>query len=481
MSFARQYCQFLTRVIGKRRHSMLGGAVMLLRFQVTNHASLREEQELSLVATDRHPERAESQVPGGDHHTVPVVAVYGTNASGKSNVIDSLGWMRSAVLSSFRRWDPSGGVPRRPFALRRDASAHPSSFAVDFVVDGVHHQFGFSVDDDRVTEEWLYYYPEGRQRRLYERGSDGVVSFGRWLTGRRKLIAELLRPNSLYLSVAAAQGHDQLGQVFRWFRFGLRIATDHDFPQRLDQTVRLCLDNRDQHEAAPVMALLRFADLGVSGLEIEEWDEAAREDHKRITQALREALGDNVHFQQDRSQQVRVEHRTADGVFPLDLASESSGTRTWIGLIGPVITTLTGGGVLCVDELDARLHPYLVDALVGMFQSPEINRAGAQLVFSTHEAALLGRNVRTELFRDQVWFTEKDPRTLATRLFPMTEFSVRDSAENLEKRYLGGRYGAVPHLDDELLRDMTAAFRYGGGREAGEAAEAGGRRASGAA
>ncbi|WP_103534276.1 ATP/GTP-binding protein [Streptomyces sp. SM11] len=455
---------------------------MLLRFQVTNHASLLEEQELSLVAADRHPGRAESQIPGGDEAAVPVVAVYGTNASGKSNVIDSIGWMRSAVLTSFRRWDPSGGVPRRPFALGHGAADRPSSFAVDFVVGGVHHQFGFSVNDERVTEEWLYYYPEGRRRRLYERGPDDTVTFGRWLTGRRKLIAELLRPNSLYLSVAAAQGHDQLGEVFRWFRTGLRMATDHDFARRLDHTVKLCLEGGEgKGGRRPVLDLLRFADLGVSGLEIQDWDESTQEDHQRITQALREVLGDKVRVQEDSKHRVRVEHRTADGVFPLDLAYESSGTRTWIGLIGPVVTTLTDGGVLCVDELDARLHPYLVDAMVGMFQSAETNTRGAQLIFSTHEAALLGRNVRTELFRDQIWFTEKDPRTLATRLFPLTEFSVRQSADNLETRYLGGRYGAVPHLDDDLLRDVTVAFRHGGGREAGKVAEADEGRTPGAA
>ncbi|WP_326699119.1 hypothetical protein OG909_18540 [Streptomyces sp. NBC_01754] len=157
---------------------------MLLRFQVTNHASLLEQQELSLVV------------------------------------------------------------------------AHPSSFAVDFVPGGVHHQFGFSVNDDRVTEEWLYYYPEGRQRRLYERRDDGDVTFGRRLTGRRKLIAELLRPNSLYLSVAAAQGHEQLGEVFRWFRSGLRMATDHDFPHRLDHTVRLSRADGERASAALVTAML---------------------------------------------------------------------------------------------------------------------------------------------------------------------------------------------------------------------------------
>ena len=454
---------------------------MLLRFQVTNHASLLDEQELSLIAADRHGARAEAAVPGGDLRAVCVLALYGTNASGKSNVLDAIRWMRSAVLSSFRRWDPSGGVPRRPFALGARGTELPSSFAMDFVLEGVRHQFGFSVDNTQVTEEWLYYYPEGRQRRLYERAASGPPAFGRWLTGRRKVIADLLRPNSLYLSVAAAQGHAQLGRVFEWFNSGLRVATDHDFSQRLDRTVALCLAGRQQRDPPPVMTLLRFADLGVSGLEIAEWDDTILEDQKRISRVLQEALEGKARVEVDTKQRVRVEHRTPEGTFALDLGQESSGTRTWIGLVGPVVTTLAEGGVLCVDELDARLHPYLVDALVGMFQSPETNRTGAQLVFTTHEAALLGRNVRTELFRDQVWFTEKDPDTLTTRLFPMTEFSVRDSVDNLEKRYLGGRFGAVPHLEDELLWDMATAIAHGGGSEAGKAAEANEGRTPGAA
>ncbi|MFE3630708.1 AAA family ATPase [Streptomyces goshikiensis] len=430
---------------------------MLLRFQVTNHASLRDEQELSLVASDRHPERAERELANGDHRAVPVAAIYGTNASGKSNVIDAISWMRQAVLSSFRRWDPTGGIPRRPFALRRDVTSSPTSFSVDFALNGVRHEFGFSVDDDRVIEEWLFYYPERKANRLYERKADSSVVFGRSLTGRKKIISELLRPNSLYLSVAAAQGHPQLSEVYRWFQTGLRLATDGNFRARLDHTVQLLLDGREQREPAPVMRLLQFADLGVSGLEVEEPDEAVMDDYQRLTRVMREALGERVRVEAPGLHSVRVEHRTAEGVFPLDIGEESSGTRTWIGLMGPVLATLAQGAVLCVDELDARLHPYLVDALVGMFQSPETNRSGAQLIFSTHEAALLGRNVRTELFRDQVWFTEKDAGSLATRLFPMTEFHVRDSLENLEKRYLAGRYGAVPHLDDDALREISEA------------------------
>ncbi|MFE7131423.1 ATP/GTP-binding protein [Streptomyces sp. NPDC057638] len=432
---------------------------MLLRFHVTNHASLRDEQELSLIASDLHPERAERELANGGHRTVPVAAIYGTNASGKSNVIDAIGWMRHAVLHSFRSWDPTGGVPRRPFALRPDAAPWPTTFSVDFALDGVRYEFGFTADDDQITEEWLYHYPERKAKRLYERKADSAMVFGRSLTGQKKIISELLRPNSLYLSVAAAQGHPQLSEVFRWFDLGLDIATDRNFRERLNATVSLLRDVRErgQDGAAPVTTLLRFADLGVSGLRIEEPDQKVMDEYRRLTQVMRETLGDKVRVEGPGLHAVRVEHHTSEGLFPLDLREESSGTRTWIGLMGPVLNALAHGAVLCVDELDARLHPYLVDALVGMFQSPELNRSGAQLVFSTHEATLLGRNVRTELFRDQIWFTEKDPQTLATRLFPLTEFRVRDSLENLEKRYLAGRYGAVPYLDDDVMNEIAEA------------------------
>ncbi|MDT0320159.1 AAA family ATPase [Streptomyces millisiae] len=448
---------------------------MLLRFQVTNHASLRDEQELSLVASDRHPERAERSVPRSDHRVVPTAAIYGTNASGKSNVIDAITWMRDAVLSSFRHWDPSGGIPRRPFKLRAGASVVPSEFVIEFVVDDVRYEFGFAVDDEQVLEEWLYYYPEGRARRLYERKSgEPDLKFSRWLTGRRTMIAQLLRPNSLYLSVAAAQGHEQLRRIYGWFRYGLLPATDLDFADRLQHTVHLYTESSHQSYATLVMDLLRFADLGVAGLEISEPDEAAEEMHQRFTQLVRQTLGDKVQIKRDGSQDVRVEHQTDEGKFALGLADESSGTRTWIGLVGPVVTTLTSGAVLVVDELDARLHPYLTDALVGIFQRPETNPLGAQLVFSTHEASLLGRSARTELFRDQVWFTEKDPRSLSTRLFPLTEFHVRDGIENLEKRYLEGRYGAVPFLDDDMLRGVAEARRDRSTRGAGQREEVAG-------
>ncbi|WP_194853169.1 ATP/GTP-binding protein [Nocardia sp. SYP-A9097] len=448
---------------------------MLLRFRVENHASLRDEQELTLVSSECHPKRAEAEVPGSSELvTVPVAAIYGPNASGKSNVIDAITWMRWAVLSSYRRWDPTGGVPRRPFQFRRNPEDHPTDFQIDFAVDGVRHAFGFSVDDTRVRNEWMVYYPEGRARRLYDRDDKDEVTFGRWLTGRRKTVADSLRSNSLFLSVAAAQGHEQLSRIFRWFQFGLVVADDSDYSGRLEHTLHLLLED-DVHrpESRAVAMLLSYADLGATGLEAKEFDETDDEELRRVRQALRDAVGSRLVVEPGRFKDVRVRHRTTDGEFTLPLSHESSGTRTWIGLLGVVVSALMRGAVLCVDELDARLHPQLVDALIGMFASAEVNTRGAQLVFSSHDMTLLGRNAQTELSRDQIWFTEKDPGTLATNLFPMTDFPVRDT-DNFEHRYLLGRFGAVPYLDDDFLPRLVELLEREDVNEGEEAAPADG-------
>jgi len=423
---------------------------MLLRFRIENHASLRDEQELSLVALAQHSGRAEGMVSGADKlSTTPVVAIYGPNASGKSNVIDAIMWARHVVLSSYRSWDPTGGVARRPYRFRPEPGSTPTEAQFDFVVDDVRYAFGFSVDDDKICREWLYHFPEGRSNRLYDRDENGEVVFGRSLKGRRKTIADSLRQNSLFLSVAAAQGHQQLSRIFRWFRFDLIGANDADFQRRVDHTLHIILKS-DVHdaEARAATLLLSYADLGAAALQAKELDEADTEELQRVRRALQETAGDRVALESSKFKHVTVVHHTTEGEYTLPIGEESSGTQTWVGLLGVVISTLVRGGILCVDELDARLHPQLVDALVGMFQSAEVNQRGAQLIFSSHDVTLLGREARTELYRDQIWLTEKDPETLATRLFPLTEFRVRDNVDNMERKYLLGRYGAIPYLDE---------------------------------
>src|SRR5690606_588480 len=133
---------------------------------------------------------------------------------------------------------------------------------------------------------------------------------------------------------------------------------------------------------------------------------------------------------------------------------ESSGTIAWLSLAFPALREIRNGGVLLVDELDSSLHPKLASALIALFQDPEINVRGAQLVFTSHDTSLLGHLAGAGLSTEETWFTEKSPDGV-TEIYPLTDFPVKKD-HNVERRYLGGRYGAVPTLAWE---ELLAALR----------------------
>ena len=190
---------------------------MLVEFRVENHRSLRDEQVLTMEAgrvgndADPRPRR----VPGHAQSLLPVAGLYGANASGKSNVLSALAFMRDAVLYSHRHWSPDEGVPRDPFAWGPARTA-PSMLEVTVLVDGVRYEYGFSASDDCFLEEWLYAWPNGKKQVWFERDSN-AFKFGDHLTGENRLIEDVTRPNALFLSAAVQHRHTQLLPIFSWF------------------------------------------------------------------------------------------------------------------------------------------------------------------------------------------------------------------------------------------------------------------------
>lgn len=426
---------------------------MLLRFRVTNYASIRDEVELSMVAASHHKEIAVRTVGDSGVSVLPVVAIYGANASGKSNVVGAFLFMRSAVLRSHQDWRPGALIRRRAFKLDATSRQRPSTFVIDFVHDDVRYEYGFSAGDFTVTNEWLYSFPKKRTRVLFERSESDGVKFGPSLTGLRQNIAELMRPNSLYLSTAAANNHPQLKRIYDWFSYDI-------FPAQAGTELLdpYTLQEWQQHDRAPLRDLLRYADTGVVDLEVEEQEMPTPAAEKFIEFM---AAFDPEYQVGDGpikiSPRIEFVHRGAGDVARLTADEESSGTLAWLQLVGPVVATIRRGGILVVDELDIRLHPLLAAHLVSIFQDPETNRSGAQLLFTTHNVSLLGPSAPGRLRRDQVWFTEKGDSG-ATSLTALAEYRVRDGLENIEKRYLAGRYGAIPFLDELALESLRGVL-----------------------
>jgi hypothetical protein len=388
---------------------------VLRSFRVANHRSFRDEQELQLMpAYDK------------ERPAVPVAAVFGANASGKSNLLDALGWMQSAVRESFRVWEADSGIPRVRYRLDDDES-RPSSFVADLVLEGVQWVYGFSVTSEAVQEEWLHTYPHGRERVIFERNGQDL-ELGSTVPERRsraELLRGLMRENALLLSVASQANQAEVKPVYRWFNLHQMHVIRMGIPSaRRDHLSVLIADAVKEHPE--FVDLLRTADFGIIDISVEESVFAGR-----------------------RVPIVRFRHEPA-GVW-LDLADQSEGTLAWAELLVHALEALANGSLMVLDEIDASLHPRLTARLVEVFRHRETNARGAQLLFTTHDATLLGTSSGEDLLRrDEIWFVEKQDG--ASSLYPLSDFHPR-KGENRERRYLLGSYGAVPVIFADSLVD----------------------------
>jgi AAA15 family ATPase/GTPase len=411
---------------------------MLLSFRVANVLSIREEQVLSFVATDLNEgsaRRTRVREASRTLSVVPVIGIYGANASGKTKVLDALIQMQTAVLNSVDWFRESAPVRRIPFLLDDISAAEPSFFEVDIELAGVRYTYGFEMDDDQVRGEWLHAYPRGKRQVWFDRDDEGEVAFpGDGLRGEKLELARRTRHDSLFLTVGALSfNHPQLVPVFEWFRDNLWLIT----PEWPDRNSRLLRGKREViHDSAfrdSVARLLAVADLGISGIEVVQ------------------GLDDEIRFR----------HRMGNADKPLEFEGESLGTRSWFTLATALLRALGQSTVVLVDELDASLHPIVCAEAVRMFENNSSNTRGAQMLFTTHDVTLLrtltgGGRV---LDRDSIWLTEKDSEG-ATKLYPLNSFHPAPRKdENLLRKYMLGSYGGRPNIaPGALAREVEEAL-----------------------
>lgn len=411
---------------------------MLLRFRAANVLSFRGEFELSLLPPRgvEHARAVGVRAEGRELTVLPLVAIFGANASGKSNVLHAMRWMVQAVTQSVAGWLNEPGIPRPVFALDPAARDETSLFEVDVVIDGVRYVYGFEVSDARVETEWLHAYPGRHKQVWFERDAEIEEPYrfpSDWLKGNRRELVTLTRPNALFLTVAAQFNHPQLSPVRRWFVDNLWPFT----PRGLLTTKRHLVRLADPGFRTRFTELLRAADLGIAGLE-----DVTDEDGRLSTQIL---------------------HHGRGGEVPLAFDQESLGTRAWYGFLGAMIATLDAGTVLLVDELDSSLHPMLVAEVLRLFRDRDANPHGAQLICTVHDVTLLGSaHAERPLSPHEVWITEKKQSTGESELYPLTDAHPR-VGESLERGYLRGRYGGVPNLaTNALALELVRAAEAGG-------------------
>lgn len=416
---------------------------MLIEMNVTNFRSFNGTQTFSLVKGKGKELAASNSFKVASVNELELLrsaAIYGPNASGKSNFLLALQTMKRVVLESATNQQRGDRLPVTPFRLSPDTRQAPSEFEVTFLVDGVRYQYGFSATTEQIHEEWLLAYPKGRAQRWFariwmEEQNQFEWELGTNLSGEKQLWQKSTRDNALFLSTAVQLNSEQLQPVFDWFKSKLRLANVGGWGPSF--SAELC----ESEKKSKVMEFLNAADINIDDIEIETRPFELNELPDEMPESLRNMIAGEMKGEKVRK--IKTIHKDIEGTpVTFDFDDESDGTQKLFSFAGPWIDSLENGHVLFIDELHDNLHPRLVRFLVELFHNPVTNTKNAQLVFTTHETSILNQEV---FRRDQVWFCEKEA-TQATKLYPLTDFSPRKGRENLELAYLSGRYGALPFV-----------------------------------
>ncbi len=416
---------------------------MLIEMNVANFRSFSDVQTFSLVKGKGEELVGSNSFKAGLSNELELLrsaAIYGPNASGKSNFLRALRTMKQIVLESASNQQRGDRLPVTPFRLSPETKQAPSEFEVTFLVEGVRYQYGFSATTEQIREEWLLAYPKGRAQRWFTRIWNDEENRFEWelgnsLVGEKQLWQKSTRDNALFLSTAVQLNSEQLQPVFDWFKTTLRMANVGGWGPSF--SAHLCENN----EKSKVMNFLNAADIHIDDVLVETKPFDLNELPDDMPDSLKSIIAGEM--KGEKVSEIKTVHKDSEGNLVIfDLDDESDGTQKLFAFAGPWIDSLENGYVLFIDELHGNLHPRLVRYLVELFHNPEINTKNAQLIFTTHETSILNQDV---FRRDQIWFCEKDKKQ-ATNLYPLTDFSPRKGRENLELAYLSGRYGALPFV-----------------------------------
>ncbi len=427
---------------------------MLVQMSIRNYRSIRDTVTLDLSVSALR--ERDSTTDDNTFSVTPKLCllksavIYGANASGKSNVLKALGFVRWMVKNSARESQAGDKITAEPFLLDQDFENEPSMFELVFFAEGTRYRYGFEVTSEAVVSEWLYYVPQEREALLYERTDQRFSLSSRFKEGKE--LEGKTRKNALFLSVVAQFNGNIANQILKWFNKIAMVSGTQDRGYSIF-TARKILDDDDSLDKS-IHDLIKTLDVGITKFVVGN-EKATATSYEGLPPVLREAFEKLAEESGNELKQLSVStlHKKYVGNKPIGTVSldleehESEGTQKLFALAGPILDSLKCGRVFVIDEMDARFHPLITESIVKLFNSAKTNTKNAQLIFATHDVNLLNRSL---FRRDQIWFTEKDPYG-ATDLYSLAEYKlpnnkkVRNDA-SYEKDYLEGRYGAIPFI-----------------------------------
>jgi uncharacterized protein len=445
---------------------------MIIQFSIKNYRSFREEQTLSLVASNRYDDHLDhlSPIPEDENKALPVAVVYGANGAGKSNLVKALALLADLVCRGTEQKKPIG---RKPFLLDDASAGEPTELAVQFIEGGRAYAYGCRVTDDVVVAEWLSLLRQGKELEVFERitHDSGAVEIevgdvlqqDTWGEhGKVRALAKVgaVLPNQLFLhtiheSVKEEEQGPVIADALRWF--GERLTIIGPEASFLD-LARLVAGDATFTDFAG--EFLRDVSTGVDRLNVEtaELDESLVGSVIAPLKPLIDKLpaGERTVFPSADGSQlivekgagtkvrlrtIQAEHVTSGGkrvAFPF--GEESDGTQRVTHLLPAVHAIRNRPRVFVVDEIDRSLHPLLAKAFVSFFLKACQGRQ-SQMVLTTHDIGLMDLEL---LRRDELCFADRKQNG-STEIYSLSDYRVRTDLR-IDKGYLQGRFGAIPFV-----------------------------------
>jgi len=433
------------------------GGYVLIDFTVENFRSIKAPQTLSMLATKINDHAKNFyQSKEKNIRILRSAVICGANASGKSNLLLSLSTFINFILNSTHLRVEDKIPYYQPFRLDETYKTKPTSFEIEFTDnDDVRHKYAVKFNRESILSESLVFYPKGKEANLFTREGDNPIVYGDLLKGDKKIIEKQLLKNNLYFTKAANSNNEQLkllyinnfaptaelNEIFENARTSLASILTSYFLTKQNKTLA---DN--------VHKLILSADTGIESIEFQKSEHIEDEYLKKIIEdeELKITIGKlSNDFIDVLCQKPRIMHNLYNeeklvDKTSFDLDDESAGTQKLYNIAGVIIKALETGSICILDELTNYLHPHVMNSLIKIFNDPQKNSNNAQLIFATHNVAIIKRD---NFRRDQIWFTEKD-KFGATQLYSMSEFDYRKVRKDIpfDKWYMNGRFGAVPTI-----------------------------------
>lgn len=410
---------------------------MLIKFSVQNYLSFKDLNTLDMLpaSISQHKNYLLDDV---NYKLLKSAAVFGANASGKSNLFHAMGFARGFILNSSRESQAGEKIAVTPFLLSTETENQPSLFEFVFIVNNVKYRYGFCLNNTEVVDEWLFEAKKIKETLLFKRHLQEFDISTKFKEGNK--VKDLTRNNALLLSVAAQFNIKIAKDILSWFiRLNVISGLSEYNPVTIDYV------STPEHKKQ-FIDILKTADFSIEDFKLQErnMSEVPNFIQKAIAKKQKEIGGEFKLLPEIKTLHKKYgKNFKMAGYIEFDLEKkESKGTKNLFSLLGPILDTIETNGVLVIDELETNLHPLISRFLIKMFN---IKNKSAQFIFNTHDTNLLSNKF---FRRDQIYFVNKD-KFGQSNLYSLYEYdNVPRADKTLNKDYLEGKYKAIPFIDN---------------------------------